>query len=105
MENTYLTRFSDNKLSLYRYVGPRADSKGKLSENIYERINTLGFKGEDGFRVVEYKFGESDVNSIFADNKITLSREMQEIVKGRRLVPMRGEAMKTDKPSELDKCK
>lgn len=105
MENTYLTRFSDNKLSLYRYVGPRADSKGKLSENIYERINTLGFKGEDGFRVVEYKFGESDVNSIFADNKITLSREMQEIVKGRRLVPMRGETMKTDKPSELDKCK
>jgi hypothetical protein len=105
MENNYLTRFSDNKLSLYRYVGPRADSKGKLSENIYERINTLGFKGEDGFRVVEYKFGESDVNSIFADNKITLSREMQEIVKGRRLVPMRGEAMKTDKPSELDKCK
>tara|TARA_R110000737_G_scaffold82003_2_gene114289 strand:- start:3756 stop:6998 length:3243 start_codon:yes stop_codon:yes gene_type:complete len=105
MENNYLTRFSDNKLSLYRYVGPRADSNGKLSENIYERINTLGFKGEDGFRVVEYKFGESDVNSIFADNKITLSREMQEIVKGRRLVPMRGEAMKTDKPSELDKCK
>ena len=105
MDNNYLTRFSDNKLSLYRYVGPRADSKGKLSENIYERINTLGFKGEDGFRVVEYKFGESDVNSIFADNKITLSREMQEIVKGRILVPIKGEAMKTDKPSELDKCK
>ena len=99
----YVTRVSNNKLGLYRLEGTVSTPKG--NRNLYKRINTLGFKGEDGFRVVEYKFGVSDVNSIFVDNQVTTSPAMQQLVQSRLLIERGYPEMKYDNASEINKCK
>ena len=101
-DNMYLSRkLEDGKVGLYKYAGSMS-----ANNHVFVRLNTLGFKGEDGFRVVEYKFGESDVNSIFADNNVNLSPTMEAYArKEGLLIGRKAEDMKIEKASEQDKCK
>ena len=95
-----------DQLGLYKLYGGRVTSQGGPVQNVYARIDTLGFKGEDGFRVVEYKFGEPNVKSIFADNKVELSEALNEVINGNLLIGQEfQEAMQADKASEINKCK
>ena len=104
--NPYLTRVVGDQLGLYKLYGGRVTSQGGPVQNVYARIDTLGFKGEDGFRVVEYKFGEPNVKSIFADNKVELSEALNEVINGNLLIGQElQEAMQADKASEINKCK
>jgi len=104
--NPYLTRVVGDQLGLYKLYGGRVTSQGGPVQNVYARIDTLGFKGEDGFRVVEYKFGEPNVKSIFAGNKVELSEALNEVINGNLLIGQElQEAMQADKASEINKCK
>ena len=99
--NMYVSKKVENEVGLYKYAGSIS-----ASNHVYVRLNTLGFKGEDGFRVVEYKFGESDVKSIFAKNNVSLSPAMEAYArKEGLLIGKKAEDMKIDRASEQDKCK